>query len=353
MMKARFNILCLLCTLSVMITAGCRGIIVHEFPGQDGGEIVDPTLINLTVKIQPCPLFTFQEDANPQVETSDYYPEPEHSVRYFLEVRVNESFNKDLVYRETIITTEDHLTDVIERSFSLHALHYKVLVWQDLTDSASPEADYWFYTSPLTAIKVFEKDLYVGGHDSKQVSSAGQEVDLTPYMDDWNIRLDVEVPLIRPESKYILVSTDLQKFTKSYIANYPTKADLTPEQIFENCTMRVVYNGYLPTGYNVSTGLLNDSQGGYGYNFKVKTIGNEAAIVAFDYVLTGPSPTSVNVGMVLYGEDGAVLNTVSSVNVPLTRNKITVVKGEYLTREYGGGVGIDSDFDGEFNIIIP
>ena len=117
--------------------------------------------------------------------------------------------------------------------------------------------------------------------------------------------------------------------------------------------MRVVYNGYLPTGYNVSTGLLNDSQGGYGYDFKVKTIGNEAAIVAFDYVLTGPTPTSVNVGLVLYGEDGAVLNTVSSINVPLTRNKITVVKGEYLTREYGGGVGIDSDFDGEFNIIIP
>ena len=353
MMKARNHILCLMCMLSVMITAGCRGIIVHEYPGQDGGEIVDPTLINLNIRITPCPLFSFSEDAALRVETSDYYPESEHSVRYLLELRVNESFNTDLVYREIITTTEDHLQDVIERSFSLHALHYKVLVWQDLTDSAAPEADYWFHTSPLTAIKVYEKNLYAGGGDSKQVSSAGQEMDLSPYMDDWNINLDIEVPLIRPESKYIIVSSDLQKFTKSYIANYPTKAELTPEQIFEKCKMRVVYNGYLPTGYNVSTGLLNDSQGGYGYDFEVKTIGNEAAIVAFDYVLTGPTPTSVNVGLVLYGEDGAVLNSVSSINVPLTRNKITVVSGEYLTREYGGGVGIDSDFDGEFNIIVP
>ena len=59
MMKARNHILCLMCMLSVMITAGCRGIIVHEYPGQDGGEIVDPTLINLNIRITPCPLFSF------------------------------------------------------------------------------------------------------------------------------------------------------------------------------------------------------------------------------------------------------------------------------------------------------
>lgn len=353
MMKANFHIFWLYCILSVMLLTGCNGFLIHQFPGQDGGEPVDPTLVNLNIRITPCPLFTFREDVPLEVETSDYYPVGDCSARFILEVRVNESFNTDLVYRETFTTTADQVSEVIERQFTLHSFKYKVIVWQDLTDSSAPAADFWYYTEPLTAIKVLERDVYAGGNDSKQVSSAGQEIDLTPYRDDWNIQLDVEVPLIRPQSKYIIVSTDLKKFTKSYAINNPTKADLTPEQIFEQCKMKVNYNGYLPTGYNASTGLLNDSQGGYGYDFKVVTIGEELAIVAFDYVLTGASSTSVNVGMTLYDEDGTVLNSVSSLNIPLTRNKITVLKGEYLTKVYGGGVGIDSDFDGEFNVIVP
>lgn len=352
-MRAKSHIIYFLCALSVMIVTGCRGFLVHEYPGQDGGEPVDPTLINLKVRFKPCPAFTYMDDVQMPVETSDFYPEDTHSARYFVEVRVDEPFNKDIVYQEMFTTSIDHLGDVIERQFILHAFHYKIIVWQDLTDPDNPELDYWYNTNPLTAIKVFEKSLYEGGHDSKQVSSVTEDVDLTQYRDDWNVTLDMDIPLLRPQSKFILISTDLQKFTKSFLANYPTKADLTEEQIFRTCRMRVTYNGYLPTGYNAATGLLNDSQGGYGFDFDVKTIGDEAAIVAFDYVLTGPSPTSVNVGLTLYDEAGVVLNSVSSINVPLTRNKITVVRGEYLTREYGGGVGIDSDFDGEFNIIIP
>lgn len=331
---------------ALLLATACRGVIVHEWPEEPG---IDPTLINATLRILPCPAFTFRDDVKDPVNTEDFFTEPQRSLRFQVNVYVNESFNKDLVYSEKFVTSYEELGSVIERSLILHAFRYRVEVWQDLTDASAPEKDFWFSTSPLTSIKVAERDVYVGAHDSKQVSAAGAEFDLTRYYNEWDVALNLDVPLMRPESKFILVSNDVQKFVKSFNNNFSTSYT-DPNEIFEHCKMKVKYNGYVPTGYNVVTGQLNDAQGGYAFDFDVLLINEKEAIVAFDYVLTGPTSTAVNVGLDLYDDKGVLINTVGSVNVPISQNRISVIRGEYLTREYGGGVGINTDFDGEFNI---
>lgn len=331
---------------ALLLATACRGVIVHEWPEEPG---IDPTLINATLRILPCPAFTFRDDVKDPVITENYFTEPERAARFQLNVYVNEPYNKDLIYTEKFNVTREQLSNVIERKLVLHAFRYRVEVWQDLTDTQFPANDFWYSTTPLTSIKVAERELYIGAHDSKQASSCGMEFDLAPYFNEWDVDINVDVPLLRPQSKFILVSNDVEKFVKSFNNNFSTSYT-DPNDIFERCVMKVKYNGYVPTGYNVATGQLNDAQGSYAFDFDVMLINDKEAIVAFDYVLTGPTSTVVNVGLDLYDDKGVLINTVGSVNVPISQNRITVLRGEYLTREYGGGVGINTEFDGEFNI---
>lgn len=328
----------------IFLTSQCdavHGLDVHEFPGENP---VDPTLINTKIRLLPCP------------DMTAYYPENEHlrditnplndpsevlMARYRLEVYVDESFNKSLIYSETIIADRKDLNKVIERDFTLNALHYKVLVWQDLVKSATA-GDLWYSTSSLNSIKVWESSVYKGMSDRKLTQATNETVDLSIYASQWNIEKTIDIPLARPQAKYVLITTDLKKFANSYGAISDLK----------DCRIRVSYNGFMPSGYNVSTGLLNDSKGGYGYDAYIYQLNDKEAIVAFDYTLVGPSDTSVELRVEVFDKDGNLLNSVNSVKVPLSRNKFTIIKKEFLTKEYGGGVGIDSEFDGEYNIYV-
>ena len=57
--------------------------------------------------------------------------------------------------------------------------------------------------------------------------------------------------------------------------------------------------------------------------------------------------------MIIYNGDGEEVNRVTGVEVPLKRNKITMVHDEFLTREFAPGIGIDPGFDGEINVVVP
>lgn len=57
--------------------------------------------------------------------------------------------------------------------------------------------------------------------------------------------------------------------------------------------------------------------------------------------------------MIIYNEEGQEVNRVIGVEVPLKRNKITMVRDEFLTREFAPGIGIDPGFDGEINVVVP
>ena len=50
----------------------------------------------------------------------------------------------------------------------------------------------------------------------------------------------------------------------------------------------------------------------------------------------------------IYDKDGNEINHYQNIDIPLQRNKETVVRGPFLTLERGsGGIGIDDEFEGE------
>lgn len=76
-------------------------------------------------------------------------------------------------------------------------------------------------------------------------------------------------------------------------------------------------------------------------------------LLAYDYVLTSDTQEDhVLVDIAIYDrEDGTELNHFQNVDIPLRRNRETVVRGPFLTREVGSGIEIDDNFDGEF--VVP
>ena len=68
-----------------------------------------------------------------------------------------------------------------------------------------------------------------------------------------------------------------------------------------------------------------------------------------DYVFVNGHESSVTVSVEIYDRDGTLLSRSQPISVPLVRNKVTIVRGKFLTVKAEGGVSIDADFDGEYN----
>lgn len=97
----------------------------------------------------------------------------------------------------------------------------------------------------------------------------------------------------------------------------------------------------------------NEAVMGIKFTSNLLVLSDNEACLAFDYVLVNGEESSVTLEMIIYNEEGQEVNRVTGVEVPLKRNKITMVRDEFLTREFAPGIGIDPGFDGEINVVVP
>ena len=96
----------------------------------------------------------------------------------------------------------------------------------------------------------------------------------------------------------------------------------------------------------------NDSSLGIQFRSDITLIDDHNARLGFDYVLVNGKESSVMVAVGLFDEEGTRLSMTNPIEVPIKRSMLTTVKGSFLMQDTGGGVAIDPDFEGEFNIII-
>lgn len=83
-------------------------------------------------------------------------------------------------------------------------------------------------------------------------------------------------------------------------------------------------------------------------------------ILGYDWVIINPS-CKLAMSFAIYDADGALINTIDRVDIPVERNRKTIIKGSFLTQKEekpdkpdgGGGIIIDDKFDGEIEIILP
>ena len=152
------------------------------------------------------------------------------------------------------------------------------------------------------------------------------------------------VSLERPFAKYRLIATDVEAYY-----NLIDKGEALPA--IEDLQVRVTYEGFFPTGFNVATGKPNDALNTGIHYSSVPTVaeGYDAAVnrqVGADFVLTNGEESFVNVTIQMVDtRTGDIVATVQHVKIPYKRGHLTTVTGHFLTAgKTPGGVQIDTEW---------
>ena len=158
------------------------------------------------------------------------------------------------------------------------------------------------------------------------------------------------VSLERPFAKYRLIATDVEAYY-----NLIDKGEALPA--IEDLQVRVTYEGFFPTGFNVATGKPNDALNTGIHYTSVPTVaeGYDAKVnrqVGADFVLTNGEESFVNITIQMIDTNtGNIIATVQHVKIPYKRGHLTTVTGHFLTAgKTPGGVQIDTEWGEDITI---
>ena len=121
--------------------------------------------------------------------------------------------------------------------------------------------------------------------------------------------------------------------------------------------MRVTYEGFFPTGFDVATGKPNDALN-IGIRYATAPVAAagypeaEARQVGADFVLTNGEESFVTVTVQMTNKHtGETISTVSGIQIPYKRGHLTTVTGRFLTAgKTTGGVQVDNNWENDVTI---
>ena len=214
---------------------------------------------------------------------------------------------------------------------------YRLLAWADWVDHGTV-TDKYYTTNDLGDITFMGR--YEGNNDYRNAYSGSTSVSFKVKQGDTTTVVRESLPLRSVMGKVKFVATDYNE----YLANG------------QNLRVLVAYTGFLPNHYSVPRGVPFDATTGVNYISSISetsTEGSGTATVGWDYVMVNGDESSVTMALGLYNDEGQLVGKSSTLNVPIKRGGITIVKDEFLTKTSGGGgIGIDPSFDGDIIIIL-
>ena len=220
---------------------------------------------------------------------------------------------------------------------------YDLRLWADYARTDAPLADAFYHTESLKAVTLFTEP-YTANTDAKDVAY-GNESGITLPKGGSTITL----PLQRPLAKYrIIVDAD-------EIAEYQEMRKVNPQEFppIEELTVSVQYEGYFPSGFNVSTEKPNDALVGITYSGSLSHYDGSAAELELgsDWILVNGNTSFVNATVIVSDSQSNVICRIPGTQIDYRRNQLTTVKGRFLTSgANSGGVHIDTEWDGVYDV---
>ncbi len=159
------------------------------------------------------------------------------------------------------------------------------------------------------------------------------------------------IEMSRPVGEFEFISTDLEKFVEEQTRrNAETKSSDSPDRVVNLNDYVVGYhiNGFFPTEFDNLRNMPVDAKAGLFSRGQISPNEDGTGSLGGCYVLVNGKETMVSVTVRVY-DRGSVIATSLPVEVPVVRGKKTLIKGEFLTANAGSGLGINPDFDGEYN----
>jgi hypothetical protein len=214
------------------------------------------------------------------------------------------------------------------------------VAWMDFVDTGTV-ADRYYDTDTLTHIKIIPQTHEYGYRPDKDALTGRLSFDMSPYDTRVHVPYDIVIQMIRPFAAYQIIATDYDKFAP------PRRVALLPGPAV---AIDAWYSLFFPQGYLTWKDAPDDHATGIAYEFAATALDNSETLIAADLVFVG-TDTSYNLNMRLTTGETTLINVVSELRVPLTRNHVTIIRDEYFTPttppQDDGGVGVNDNFNGE------
>lgn len=234
---------------------------------------------------------------------------------------------------------------------------YDLYAWSDYADGHSGKS-FFFDTSDFRNVVYTQP--YNGNNELRDAFRGKASFSVaSTIMAEYH--QDVELVLERPFARYEFRATDIMDFVSREITRgdkqlagaLVTGSPIEIEQKLPEIgkyRVKMIYTGYMPSKFDNILNRPVDSSVAMTYDAKINILSQEEARLGFDYVMVNGHESSVAVAMELYDPKGDLIGRTNTVNVPIKRGQNTIVRGKFLTSQTSGGVGINPDYNGDFNI---
>ncbi len=264
--------------------------------------------------------------------------------------------------KEWIFTRPEIGVLEFQTQLSLPPGKYRLFAWVDYVDN-NVEDDKFYSTSDFTGIRLLGSQ-HIGNNDMRDAFVGKTDVEIIPQFELDLPAIDAHIHMGRPLAKFNFVSTDLDEFISRVLEQRAQQAAangevlpeeaLTPSAVDLNEYRIVIrYAGFMPCEFNVFQDAPVDSRTNVAFDSSIIPLSGSEAMLGFDYVFVNGQRSTILVSISVYDKDDKLLSAVPNIEVPVERSKLTTIRSRFMTESAQGGVNLKTEFDGEWNIIVP
>ena len=236
---------------------------------------------------------------------------------------------------------------------------YRLYAWADYVDNNSDE-DKFYQTGDFSGIRITDGK-HIGNNDYRDAFIGSADVTIEPEFELDLPAVEVEIFMGRPLAKFNFIATDLDDFISRVLEARAQQAALNGETIPEDMLVpssvdlseyRIVirYAGFMPCEFNMFADAPVDSKTNVMFDSFITPISGNEAMLGFDYVFVNGRQSTILISISVYDKNDKLLSAVQNIEVPVVRSRLTTIRSRFMTESAQGGVGIESEFDGEFNV---
>ena len=328
---------------------------VHQWPEPAEAGLV----LNLHID-KAIPQGPVYDAGTRAAEGSDKY-----DLRYIIQAYKKNSNGtyEENAYARFVMSKDDINDPDFTARISIMEGEYRFMVWSDYVLQGTVD-DYYYNADNFKYVKLYGRDegrKHVGNDDYRDAYMGSADIEVIRFGGS-RPPVTADINLSRPMSKIVFITTDLEDWKTKVITNHYQSAlqnakpgesvEVMKDVDLSQYTVKLHYPVYMPNAFNMISDRTAWSDVNVTFDSEIIQLSDTEASLGFDYVFVNTEDASALMAVSLYDKNGTQLARSKDIPIPLERGKVTTVVGSFLLEESDGGVSINPDFDGEFNIVI-
>lgn len=329
---------------------------VHQWP-ENPIEKVD---LNISLEFETdMPILDIIDRISPYASTNP----DDYDIRYLINAyRISDNGTVSTTPSEEWVFSKPDVSELeFKAALRIAPGKYRIHAWVDYVDN-DKKSDKFYQTSDFSSVRLFD-GVHIGNNDFRDAFIGSTDVDVVPQFELNLPPIEANIVMGRPLAKFNFISNDLNEFISRVLEMRARQAavdgvtlpesEMLPSSVdLSEFRIEIRYSGFMPCEFNLFTNIPVDSRTGVKFDSKINPINGDEALLGFDYVFVNGQRSTVLVSISVYNKAGELLSAVSNIEVPVERSKLTTIRSSFMTESAEGGVGIDSEFEDEFNIFI-